>query len=212
MTFVSQNNKNYQSLDEYNLRFSNFKANQAKIDELNSNPDDTAKYGLNALSDLSDTEFKAMLGVKLNDQLVSNKSKGLEIKGMLGAVGATSFDWRNTAGKVSAVKNQGACGSCWAFSAAEAIESIWAIKKNTLYSLSPQHLLDCAYSSGCNGGHPANAFYYAAINKGLNNDTAYPYKAVKGTCSNKGALLAPITNYGLNNAQVSDATMMYYVN
>ena len=93
------------------------------------------------------------------------------------------FDWREK-NKVSSVKNQLQCGGCWAFSSSEAVEGAWALKKNVLYNLSEQELIDCSESygnQGCNGGSMISAFKYI-IDNGLCTNLSYPYIAQDSTC------------------------------
>lgn len=74
-----------------------------------------------------------------------------------------SYDW-NSYGVVTPVKDQGNCGSCWAFSTVAAMQSHWNILgkgRNTLFS--EQQLVDCAGdfdNNGCNGGLPSHGFEY----------------------------------------------------
>ncbi|CAF1633814.1 unnamed protein product [Adineta steineri] len=95
-----------------------------------------------------------------------------------------SVDWRNQ-NVVEAVKDQGSCGACWAFSAVGSIESAYAIKTGTLVSLSEQQLVDCSRRErnyGCGGGWMDHAFVYVITASGIETESSYPYAAVDQTC------------------------------
>lgn len=93
-----------------------------------------------------------------------------------------AVDWRNV---MTPVRDQGQCGSCWAFASAGTIEGNWNIKYKTSPTqwLSTQQLVDCdTNSSGCDGGWTLGAIYYYGKDVGLMSETEYPYKAVANTC------------------------------
>jgi len=109
----------------------------------------------------------------------------------------TSVDWREQ-GAVCPIKNQGSCGSCWAFSAVGALEGAYEIKTGNLVCFSEQQLVDCAKGIhypgfGCNGGYMDSAFHYWKTNSAMTEDN-YPYKGKDQTCSydeSKGIVNVP---------------------
>jgi C1A family cysteine protease len=94
-------------------------------------------------------------------------------------------DWR-TKSAVTPVKDQGQCGSCWAFSATGSMESsFFLFGKVALPSLSESQLVDCSRlegNQGCNGGLMDNAFKYAKLHK-MTTEASYPYKAQTRSCN-----------------------------
>ena len=95
-----------------------------------------------------------------------------------------SVDWSDKV--VSSVKDQGLCGSCWAFSACGALEGLCALTRGNIPSFAPQQLVDCAggpyENEGCNGGDMHNAFWYV-IDNGIALESKYPYQAKDKKCS-----------------------------
>merc|ERR1712227_873212 len=91
-------------------------------------------------------------------------------------------DWRSI---MNPVKNQGHCGSCWAFGAIGAMEAAWYLAGNDRVVLSEQMLVDCGPGMGCDGGWVDSAFDHL-IKNGAEAETDYPYTAgldeVAGTC------------------------------
>lgn len=184
-SFVKKFEKKYASEDFFN-RFEIFRQNLDIINEHNA-LGRSYSLGVNEFTDLTFDEFKAkMTGLryKQNDYIRSINAPELEdVKIKAG----DSLDWRQQ-GAVTPIKNQGQCGSCWAFSATGAVEGAVAIASKTQANpISEQELVDCAQSQGnhgCNGGWMDYAFEYV-IQNGLCSETAYPYTARDGSCKAK---------------------------
>jgi len=170
-------NKAYATEEEYQTRLGVFLANSETVDQLNKNTVNVT-YGLNSLADLTPEEFRQRLGTRYTSSMAS-----LPLLPNAPLSGAPStFDWCNS-GKCSPVKDQGQCGSCWAFATTENIESVHAIRLGSLPILSPQQIVDCdSGEAGCSGGDPAQAYTYVKNQGGLDTEAFYPYRAVDGPC------------------------------
>lgn len=127
------------------------------------------------------------------------------------------MDWR-ASGKVTHVKNQGGCGSCWAFSATGCLESARAIAYNISYSgkddhgqaLSEQQLMDCAYGRdhGCKGGSFEQAWEYTKKHGGLCNEEAYPYKHEGEACHQRTcAVVCGTASHAVTRAHRSEPAL-----
>lgn len=154
-----------------------FLENLAKINAHNSNEHKTYEQGLNQFSALTTEEFvQQYLGT-----IIGESNNDIEI---VDDIKVGDVDWVSQ-GAVTGVKNQGNCGSCWAFSATGGLEGLSKLAYGGLQSFSEQQLVDCSGSFGnqaCNGGLMDNAFKYVKAN-GILLESEYPYKAVKQTCS-----------------------------
>lgn len=139
--------------------------------------------------DLSPEEFRSMY-LMPKGLHASKKIKGSTMKPLPAIELPSSFDWREH-GAVSPVKDQGQCGSCWAFSATETIESYHYLTTKKMAILSPQQIVDCDKDSyGCNGGWTEHAFNYIIKAGGQDTESSYPYTAQDGACRFKPADVA----------------------
>jgi len=164
--------------DEYQLRLGIFMTNQRLVREHNSNPKNTYKIGLNKLAAMTPSEYRSLLGDRPATESVPSPNK-------IPAANDAEVDWR-TKGIVNAIKDQGQCGSCWAFGAIQAIESREAQKSGKLYRFSEQNLVDCATTcNGCGGGLASLAYEYIIdTQKGrVMFEDDYPYVAAEQSCS-----------------------------
>lgn len=138
-----------------------------------------AKYGVTQFSDLTPQEFKAIhLGLKPK---ASSNDERNAYKPTLKDIPA-AWDWVQK-GAVTKVKNQGSCGSCWAFSTIQNIEGQNFLKHNELVVLSEQQLVDCdKVDEGCNGGLMQEAMQWLAEHGGVATEADYPYLGYDDTC------------------------------
>jgi len=163
--------------------FKTFSDNYMFILNWNSDPTQTSQVGLNQFADLNTAEFSAKISCLNMNTNVERVNTPFEATQEQVEALPTSVNWV-TAGAVTAVKNQGQCGSCWAFSTTGSLEGLHFIADKSLLSFSEQQLVDCSGSygnQGCNGGLMDNAFKYVMAN-GIELESTYPYTAVDGTC------------------------------
>lgn len=197
--------KSYATKEEHDYRFGVFQANLRRA-RRHQILDPSAVHGVTPFSDLTPTEFrKSYLGLRRRLKLPSdaNTAPILPTDGL-----PDDFDWRER-GAVTAVKNQGSCGSCWSFSTTGALEGANFLATGKLESLSEQQLVDCDHEcdpeepgscdSGCNGGLMNSAFEYTLKAGGLMREEDYPYTGTdRGTCKfDKAKIAASVANFSV---------------
>jgi len=217
--FKVDHSKKYCCSEEEALRMEIFQTNLKKIEEHNATPGVTWTMKINEFADLTEEEFKeTMLG-----GYIKTPQSGNHPSGMKGAVAdlPDSVDWRE-AGVVTDAKNQGSCGSCWAFATAENIESYAAINNVSLVELSTQEIttctpnpLSCGGKGGCKGSIPQLAYNYVQL-FGLASDDDYPYwsglTGLTGKCKydlERRTPVVGITGYNTLPANDMEATMQH---
>merc|ERR1712003_429509 len=167
--FMQKYERVYETVDEHNVRYWTFYKNMAKWELFNKAELGTATYGMNQFADMTEEEFSRYYLSPVVD-------KDMDVYDSLPE--AEDIGIADTP-----VKNQGQCGSCWAFSTTGNIEGRWAIKNGTLLSLSEQELVDCdKVDLGCNGGLPYQAYAEIMRLGGLELEADYPYTGRDGKC------------------------------
>jgi cathepsin L len=167
MKYVSAFNKRYGTIEELRFRNALFREKAQVIEEFNA-ASTGHTIGHNEFSDWTHDEYRDLLGYKP----VPHES--VEYLDFV-PTDEAEVDWV-AKGAVTKVKNQGSCGSCWAFSTTGSMEGAHFIKTGTLLSLSEQNLVDCSTkNNGCGGGDMDLAFQYTETAP-LESEANYPYK------------------------------------
>eukprot|EP00567_Pseudictyota_dubia_P007256 CAMPEP_0197432710 /NCGR_PEP_ID=MMETSP1175-20131217/737_1 /TAXON_ID=1003142 /ORGANISM="Triceratium dubium, Strain CCMP147" /LENGTH=378 /DNA_ID=CAMNT_0042960867 /DNA_START=107 /DNA_END=1243 /DNA_ORIENTATION=+ len=202
LEWASTHNKDYQDDDEQRERMHIWLENHEFIERHNNQiPKPSYTLGHNQFSDLTHDEYKqrhflgeyspgvdttmrdkkwAQENLVLGEVAEDDSSASNAVEKKL----PKSVDWVEKGG-VTPIKNQGACGSCWAFSAIGAIEGAHFIKTGELVSLSEQELVDCdIHDKGCNGGLMDIAFEFDEKGRGICTEEDYPYEAKRNTNCN----------------------------
>ncbi|XP_046671436.1 procathepsin L-like [Homalodisca vitripennis] len=182
--FKVQNNKDYISKGEEEMRKSIFLKNLRFVREHNAKykrGEETYEVEINIFADMSPDEILSRKGYRRPEGELRG---GEPFKETTGVELPNNVDWRKK-GAVTEVKDQGFCGSGWAFSATGSLEGQNFLKTNTLVSLSEQNLVDCSTedgNQGCEGGCPEKAFTYVSINKGIDTEASYPFEGEDNDC------------------------------
>ncbi|XP_035578975.1 LOW QUALITY PROTEIN: cathepsin F [Zalophus californianus] len=178
--FVTTYNRTYETKEETQWRMSVFSNNMMRAQKIQALDRGTAQYGITKFSDLTEEEFRT---IYLNPLLRENRGKKMHLDKSASSAAPPEWDWRRK-GAVTKVKDQGMCGSCWAFSVTGNVEGQWFLKRGALLSLSEQELLDCdKVDKACLGGLPSNAYSAIKTLGGLETEDDYSYCGHVRTCS-----------------------------
>jgi len=200
--FKAEHGRVYRDSVEEAQRFRNFAKNLERARELNAKMP-SARFGVTKFMDMSVEEFRQQYlmtnlpkldQVKLNAHYHNNATyKSL--------AAPSSYDWFNK-GACTPVYNQGQCGSCWAFSATETIESFYKLSSSShsLTKLSMEQVVDCDSTCyGCSGGWTYAAYEYVMSQGGIDSYASYPYIAGGGNSGNcnfqQGSVVTTISNW-----------------
>lgn len=187
-TWMIKHSKVYETITEYTRRLEIYARNLLRAHEHNASGKHTHRLSVKGpFADLTADEFR-------NDQrrsgfLAANRphpalKRAKKLRRPRGST-STKVDWR-TKGVVAAPGDQGQCGSCYAWSAVEAVQSAHAIKTGKLINLSEQQIIDCdTGDNGCNGGLMDNVFQYIISNGGIDTSKDYTYTAHDGSCNQR---------------------------
>jgi len=205
LKFQEKYNKKYSSLKEYMARFEIFKRNLNKLSNTNAK---SYTIGVTQFFDMTTQEFRKKY-LNLNMDVVKT-IKFKKVNAPKTNDAPEEWNWIEQKA-VGPVKNQGSCGSCWAFSTVENVEGMFYMKYKEQVILSEQELVDCdTNDGGCDGGLMENAFTWLMDNGGLVSEEDYPYTATVGTCKyDKSKIVAKVDNYVLLDTDDEEAIKEY---
>ncbi|CAB3237720.1 unnamed protein product [Arctia plantaginis] len=192
--FIKEFDKQYANEIEKETRFQIFKKNLEDANRLNKEHPD-AVFGITAFMDLTTKEFVSTYTCLREDATQVYCDKIIHDADIDYTGAPESFDWRDK-NVVTPVKDQGGCGSCWAFSATACVESQYAIKHREAIPLSEQELMDCDENSdGCGGGFMSTAMKALIAKGGQMKESDYKYEGSKGKCRlDKRKIVAKVTD------------------
>ena len=180
-TWASVYGRQYQTEDEKAFRFQIYQKNRDTVITHNAEYEQgvhSFNLELNDHADKTNSEYrKQMLGFSSDAALTASTTYNAP-----NGTAPASWDWRDTKNVVGAVKNQGSCGSCWAFSAVATMEGAYNLKTGVLNTFSEQELVDCVNdgTSTCSvGGEMYQGVEYGIAN-GMMSEADYPYKGSSG--------------------------------
>lgn len=210
LNYKKEFSKVYQDEQVDQLRRTIFTWNKHRVDTFNANST-SFRLALNGFSDLTATERNQLNGFRPTKTQIHNEKQAQRFLNQILNDDSDpipeSVDWTESPGRVSQVKNQGLCGSCWAFAAVGALEGQELVRNvsiESLVELSEQNLLDCVTKdTGCDGGHFGDAFDYVRDASGVESELKYPYEMKQGKCRFQKEL-AVIANKGQATLPMGD--------
>jgi cathepsin L len=206
-SWIQQHQKTYIA-SEFRARYGAFKSNMDYVRDWNAVNTQTV-LGLTKFADLTNEEYRQIyLGTPIDGTARLAAAQASSPKVARGDTYNNTIDWREK-GAVTAIKDQGDCGSCWSFSTTGSTEGAHFLATQELVSLSEQNLMDCSAkygNDGCNGGTMDAAFQYIITNNGIDTEASYPYQGVqnpdcKFTTENIGATLSSFQNIPSGNEE-----------
>jgi C1A family cysteine protease len=206
--FKKTYNKEYENKADELYRFGLFVKNMEISKKLNETPGNKAQYGMTQFSDLSTEEFRSTYLTYKS----SNRTRDVTPSMGAGATPPCSINWTQK-GATTPIYNQGQCGSCWAFSATEQIETMFYLGgQGALTQLSMQQIVSCDTTcDGCNGGEPYLAYRYVQSAGGIETYANYPYSSgngVTGSCKFDGNVFANVASWSYVSQSASGETAM----